>query len=267
MKRFFLRRKKNERPTTSAYGWFGNYESWQAARQATNGYAQSNILEKTRSSLAQVRDGLAVYERDSVLFSKKEYPFSLISCLLYIAAGRGNALRVLDFGGSLGTTFYQVREFLSPLNSLHWHIVEQAAYVEVGQREFQNEQLRFFGTISDSLKTGRPDVILLSSVVQYLEDPHAFLADLAALDVPFLLFDRTAFVREGGDRLTIQHVPPDIYDASYPAWFFEEESFMKHFDRYEIMAEFTSYVVGEADLLIDGVIAGSDKGFLMRRKL
>lgn len=267
MKRFFRGRKKNELPAMPTYGWFGNYQSWREACQATGGYAQSNILEKTRSSLAHVRDGLAVYERDSVLFEKKEYPFSLIASLLYIASGKGNSLRVLDFGGSLGSTFYQVREFLSPLHSLHWHIVEQPAYVEVGQAEFENEQLRFFGSIEDSLTTGKPDVVLLSSVVQYLEEPHAFLDYLASLSIPFLLFDRTAFVKEGGDRLTIQRVPPEIYDASYPAWFFEEDAFLKHFEHYEIVADFTSYVVGEADLYIDGVLAGSDKGFLMRRKL
>ncbi|WP_270088366.1 methyltransferase, TIGR04325 family [Sphingobacterium sp. SYP-B4668] len=267
MKRFFFKKKNTPKPIPTKYGWFGNYVSWSAAQEETSGYDQLNILEKTRFSLAKVRDGEAVYERDSVLFDKKEYPFPVISSLLYIAAQCGNSLRVLDFGGSLGSTYFQVKDFLKPLSSLHWHIVEQPSYVDIGREEFENHQLKFYHTISESIAEVRPDVILLSSVVQYLEYAHLFLEDLSKMKCPYLLFDRTAFVRSGGDRLTIQRVPPEIYEASYPAWFFNEEQFLQHFTQYIILADFSSYVVGEADMYIDGELAGYDKGFLLQHTL
>lgn len=265
MKNFFWKKKKVITP--SIYGWCGTYSSWQLAQQATAGYDQKNILEKTQHSLAKIRDGEAVYERDSVLFDKKEYPFAVISSLLHIAIQRSNTLNILDFGGSLGSTYFQVRDFLKPLNKLSWHIVEQSSYVEIGKSEFENEQLKFYHTIAESLEVVRPDVILLSSVVQYLQDPHQFLISLAELKIPYLLFDRTAFIREGDDRLTVQRVPPEIYDASYPSWFFNEERFLQHFKQYTILADFFSYVIGEADMYIDGQLAGYDKGFLLKHTL
>ncbi len=247
------------------YGWFGSYSRWEDVRSLTDGYDNNLILDRTRQSMLEIRDGRAVYERDAVLFDKKQYPFGIISSLLYIGLMNGGTLKVIDFGGSLGTTYFQIREYLAPLKLVEWHIVEQASYVDVGRREFENDQLKFYQTIEESLSNGIADVILLSSVVQYLENPHEFLSYLAALSMKYLLFDRTAFVREGSDRLTLQRVPPSIYDASYPAWFFDEKKFLGHFDNYKLQAEFTSYVIGEQHLHIDGVVAGYDKGFFLEK--
>ncbi|TDQ76642.1 methyltransferase, TIGR04325 family [Sphingobacterium yanglingense] len=262
--RFFSKKKAVVAPPS--YGWFGNYDSWESACLETTGYDQDNILRKTWAALAQIRDGDAVYERDSVLFDKKQYPFPLISCLLYIAAKNNNKLSVLDFGGSLGTTYFKVAEFMNPLDLLTWHIVEQSRHVEIGKKEFENEQLSFFYTIDDSMAKVRPHVILLSSVVQYLRDPHEFLTFLSSLNVDYILFDRTAFIKSGPDRLTVQKVPPSIYEASYPSWFFNEQAFLGHFSDYYVMADFMSYVEGESELQIDGELAGYDKGFLLCRK-
>ncbi|MFC7524898.1 TIGR04325 family methyltransferase [Parapedobacter sp. GCM10030251] len=264
--KLFSKKKKNTARPLPLYGWFGNYSSWEDASQETGGYHQANILEKTKNALLKIRDGEAAYERDSVLFDKKEYPFPVIACLLHIAAKHENTLRLIDFGGSLGSTYFQVRDFLEPIDQLSWHVVEQPRYVESGRLEFENNQLKFYHDIAQSMAIEQPDVILLSSVVQYLDKPHDFLSELANYQVEYLLFDRTAFVRNGNDRLTVQRVPPEIYDASYPSWFFNEAQFMKHFSQYTLVADFTSYVAGEADLYIDGQLAGYDKGFLLQRK-
>ncbi|MFD2553273.1 methyltransferase, TIGR04325 family [Sphingobacterium tabacisoli] len=261
---FFSKKKAIIAPPS--YGWFGDYDSWESACQETTGYDRDNILQKTRAALAQVRDGEAVYERDSVLFDKKQYPFPLIASLLYVAAQHNNRLHVLDFGGAFGSTYFQVTDFMKPLDALTWHIVEQSRYVEIGKHEFENQQLGFFYTIADSMEKVRPHVILLSSVVQYLPNPHEFLASLSSLNVDYILFDRTAFIKSGPDRLTVQKVPPSIYEASYPSWFFNEEMFFHHFSDYYVMADFMSYVEGESDLQIDGKLAGYDKGFLLCRK-
>ena len=95
---FFKSKKKNP------YGWFGDYKKWEALTALSGGYEAGPILDKTKNALLKVRNGEAVYERDSVLFDKKVYPFSVISALLYTAIECGNSLNVLDFGGSLGST-------------------------------------------------------------------------------------------------------------------------------------------------------------------
>ncbi|MCS4225212.1 methyltransferase, TIGR04325 family [Sphingobacterium sp. BIGb0165] len=265
IKKLFLKYKKKKEKNAPEYGWFGRYADWDEVKRLTDGYEKNLILDKTRQSMLAIRDGLAVYERDSVLFEKKEYPFAIISSLLYITMKNDMKLKVIDFGGSLGTTYYQVREFLTPLRSLEWHIVEQESYVVIGKEEFENDELKFYKTIESSLADGVAHVVLLSSVVQYLEKPHEFLSYLAGLSVEYILFDRTAFTVEGPDRLTLQRVPPFIYDASYPAWFFNETKFLNHFGDYEIQTEFTSYVIGEQDMLIDGKVEGYDKGFFLKK--
>ena len=265
IKKLFFKNKEQQQKDAPEYGWFGSYAHWEDVQQLTDGYNKDLILEKTRYSMLAIRDGRAIYERDSVLFEKKEYPFALISSLLFIALNNDSKLKVIDFGGSLGTTYYQVREFLAPLQSVEWHIVEQDSYVTIGKEEFENDQLKFYKTIESSLADGVAHVILLSSVVQYLEKPHEFLSYLAGLSLDYILFDRTAFVVQGPDRLTLQRVPPFIYDASYPAWFFNEVKFLSHFDNYEIQTEFTSYVTGEQDMFIDGKMAGYDKGFFLKK--
>lgn len=255
------------RKPKSAYGWFGEYATWEAASALTEGYDKADILDKTRQSLMKIRSGEAVYERDSVLFAEKQFPFPLISCLLHVASANNNSLNVIDFGGSLGSTWYQVKDFLAHLTTINWHVVEQENYVTCGKADFEDDVLRFFYTIEESMAVNKPDVILLSSVVQYLEKPHQFLSELVKLSPAYIIFDRTAFVDEGSDRITVQYVNPAIYDASYPAWFFNLEGFLKHFAEYTCLAEFSSCVEGEAVLQIDGKAQAKDKGFFFKRKL
>lgn len=248
------------------YGWFGDYPNWQMAVNNTSGYASKNILEKTKNALLKIKAGEAIYERDSVLFDKKQYPFPLISCLLHIASGNNNKLNVIDFGGSLGSSWFQVKDFLKYLTKVNWHVVEQKEYVSCGKELFKNDELDFFYNIDESITIQKPNVIVLSSVIQYLEKPHDFINKLIDYNIDYILFDRTAFVLREKDRLTKQIVPPEIYEASYPAWFFNEKNFLKPFlHKYDLIAEFTSYVEGESMTNIDNQPIGYDKGFLLKK--
>jgi putative methyltransferase (TIGR04325 family) len=193
----------------------GDYPDWVSATAVAEGYDAANILEIQRAAMRKVRDGQAAYERDSVLFDEIEYFFPMLASLLLIAARAKNRLSVLDFGGALGSSYYQNRGMLSHLETLSWHVVEQAHFVAAGQTEFQNDQLRFFPTMGESAVVSRPDVVLLSSVLQYLEDPVATLAQVAKLEADYILVDRTPILDEGPERIVVQTVPPSIYPASY----------------------------------------------------
>jgi putative methyltransferase (TIGR04325 family) len=255
---------KNKKPD---YGWFGNYESWQAASAVTQGYDQANILEITKNALLKVKNGEAVYERDSVLFDKKEYPFPLISFLLHTALQKNAPLHVLDFGGSLGSTYFQVKEFLTQGVCASWNIVEQPHYNDCGREFFEDDVLHFFHSIEECQASYPIDLILLSSVVQYLPDPHVFLQKLSSYGFQTIIFDRTAFVKDTKDRITVQNVWPNIYEASYPAWFFNESGFLRHFEKgYHLRGEFSTYVEGEAIMEIDHKPIGYDKGFFLVKK-
>jgi putative methyltransferase (TIGR04325 family) len=93
-------------------------------------------------------------------------------------------------------------------------------------------------------RTAPPNVVLLSGVLQVLESPLAFLRSLLQRGVPFVIIDRAPFfVADLPDRLTVETVPPEIYDASYPSWFFNLPEFRRLITscRYHVVEEFDSW--------------------------
>lgn len=217
----------------------GNYFSWADAMAASAGYDSEVILTRTKDALLKVKHGEAVYERDSVLFDEIQYAWPLLAGLMWIAAQSGGRLNVLDFGGSLGSTYFQNRKFLQKLAFVRWNIVEQPRQITVGKAEFEDEHLKFYANIEACLAETQPNVVLLSGVLQYLEHPVHLLRTLLTCPCSHLIVDRTPFWDEPSDRLCVQHAPEEIYAASYPSWIFSRSGFLSLFnDRWEIITEF-----------------------------
>jgi len=204
----------------------GSYASWGEAAGLCTGYDEPSILEKTRAALLKVKRGEAAYERDSVLFERIEYSYPLLAYLLYIASKHDGCLRVLDFGGSLGSSYFQNRGRLSHLRELKWGVVEQPAHVAVGKRDFEDGSLCFFDTVPACLAALQPQLILLSSVLQYLERPLDWLRAAPQWRLPYIIIDRAPLVGDRPSRLTIQTVPPSIYNARYPCWILNESELL-----------------------------------------
>lgn len=222
-------------------GWFGDYEYWEDAQKSCTGYDSDEIINKVKTSLLKVKNGEAVYERDSVLFDEIQYSWGLLACLLKASLENNGKLCVLDFGGSLGSSYFQQKEFLGSLKEIQWCIVEQPHYVDCGKKYFENDQLRFYHTIEECLLKHNPTVLLLSSVLQYLEKPYEWIRKFIGLEIPYILIDRTSFIEREKDLLTVQNVPEYIYKASYPAWFFNETTFFSHFESYLPLGNFESF--------------------------
>lgn len=233
------------------YGWFGNYPDWEEAKKNCTGYNASGILQKVKAATLKVQKGEAVYERDALLFDKIEYSWPLLANLLWIAADNDNKLSMVDFGGSLGSSYFQNRKYLGAIHNLEWKVVEQKEFVTTGQKEIADGQLGFYYTIEDAFAAGNPpQVLLLSCVLPYLEEPFAFLKSLLAYDFPYIIIDNTYFNPEQDNRLTIQKVPPLYYEASYPAWFLDVGEVIKVLQpKYEVHEEYINeqflYLYGE----------------------
>jgi putative methyltransferase (TIGR04325 family) len=239
----------------------GDYASFAEARACSSGYEEAVILERTRVALHKVLRGEAAYERDSVTFDTMDLPGPLLGLLLRIAAEHQGNLSVLDFGGSLGSTYYHCRSALAHLPRLEWSIVELPAHVACGQREFSNEQLRFYPTIAACLLERRPSVLLLSGVLQCLPEPWAFLREAATHGFDWIIMDRTPFIEAERDRMTVETVSPRIYPASYPAWFFSRPRRAENLPKgWAIVEEFDAI----DRQLLDGVEI-TFKGLALRR--
>jgi putative methyltransferase (TIGR04325 family) len=216
----------------------GDYASWAAAATASRGYADAAIFEKMLAAGRAVRDGRTAWERDTVLFSEAAANAPLLDALRRAAAAHGGRLNVVDFGGALGSTWWQHRPWLADLAEVRWSVVEQPQVVAAGRREFTGGPLRFYGSLAECCAAERPEVVLLSSVLPYLEAPHALLEDVRARGFRHVIIDRTGFVARGRDRLTVQHAPREIYAASYPCWFFDRAALLRPFAAgWRIVAE------------------------------
>jgi putative methyltransferase (TIGR04325 family) len=222
--------------------WRGNFKTWAEAKQQCTGYDAPAILEKTKTAILKVKNGEAAFERDTVLFDKADYNWPLLTILLKAANENKGKLSVVDFGGSLGSSYFQNRLMLQGINGLQWSVIEQADYIDVGNNEIADNQLKFYSDIDGCLKERKPNVLLLSSVLQYLEQPYQQLSTLLAHPFEYVIISRTLFIDKADDRITVQQVPKSIYDASYPAWFLNQDKLLSIFNaEYQLLTEAESY--------------------------
>jgi putative methyltransferase (TIGR04325 family) len=240
----------------SPHGWYGDYNNWEAATQAAIGYDTDEILYKVRESLLQVKNGNAIYERDSVLFNEIQYSWPLLSGLMLAAAHFGGVLHVLDFGGSLGSTYYQNKKFLDNLKHVSWNIVEQKKFIDIGKHDFENEQIHFYYDIESCIKYEHPNTLVMSSVLQYIENPYELLDAIFLYEFDYIIIDRTSFCTENRNKIKLQIVPSKIYNASYPCWFFDEKYFYQYFlsKKYSVIEIFEGADGSGHDYKFYGVI-------------
>lgn len=215
----------------------GDYRSWREAQEAASGYDHPMITRKVIEAALAVRDGRAAWDRDTVLFDMPEANPPLLRSLRHVARAHAGRLRVLDFGGALGSTWWQHHSFLADLTDVRWTVVEQADLVEIGRQEFTSGPVRFCGSIAEVWEIEHPNAVLLSAVLPYLSGPHALLDSIRALGPDHIIIDRTGMTKRGRDLLTVQRVPPSIYEASYPCWFFDRQGLLEPFLRDYVLRE------------------------------
>jgi len=242
------------------YGWFGNYSTWDEAKKKCVGYDSAVIFNKVKKAALSVEAGEAKFERDSVLFYKEEYNWQVLTCLMLIASRENGILHVTDFGGSLGSFFYQHHKILKMLNEVKWGIVEQPHFVDCGNESLLRENLNFYYTVKECLQHQKNQTLFLSSVLQYLETPFEQIANFLNFEFEYILIDRTAFTVHEQDEITVQKIHPKIYNASYPAWFFNERKFLGFFSKgYDIFLSFENEDFTNRK-------GGAFKGYLMIKK-
>lgn len=233
------------------YGYFGNYDSWKIARSNTSGYDSKVIIDKVYDAAIKVKNGEGAFERDSVVFDEPDYSWPLLAIIQKIFT-KNEIISIIDFGGSLGSSYFQHIAFLKKKYSkISWNVVEQKHYVKIGKKEFANKELKFFFSINECLKETKSKVIYLSGTLQYLQNPSKLISELKLKNFDHIILDRTAFIENNNHRITIQKVPPSIYQASYPCWMFNFEKLINEFaPEFKLNTSFPSYDGGAG--LTDG---------------
>jgi len=241
----------------------GEFSDWQTAAAQAEGYDSVQILERVRWSTWKVVSGQAAGERDSVLFDQTPYPFPVIAILLRAAMEGGGRLSVLDFGGALGSSYHQCKDFLKEVSPLHWSIVEQTHYVRVGKLEFESESLRFHETVGAASQICSPQVVLASGVLQYMPNPVEVLNSFVSTEAEYIVIDRTPFALDGRQVISTQSVPISISASSYPLRLFNEQQLkMPLLPHYDEIASFPA-VDGTLGY---GALKAVFKGFIFKKK-
>jgi len=223
--------------------FYGNYNNWYDAKAiCQNGYESDKIIQKVFESTQKVKNGEAVFERDSVIFDEIKYSWPVTSSLMLVAGLNSGKLNVLDFGGALGSHYYQNKKFLCLLPEVQWNIVEQENFVKIGKLHFQSDTLKFYLTNSDCILDNTPNIVLLSSVLQYLPEPLCILKEVINMDAKVVVIDRTPYSKNQKKKVKIQIVSADIYSASYPCHFFVENEIIELFKNsgYTLLYAFNS---------------------------
>ena len=235
----------NSGPPLGGSIYRGNFLSWQEAEQTQSAVDRQKAwvgLEDQISLYLRVRNGELAFVRDGVAFDRPEYPFALIAFLLRLAIQQGGKLKVIDFGGALGTTYYQTRTFLTSLSSLSWAVVELPQVVTAGQKHFTNEQLSFHLSIAEALACHGADVVLISGVLQYLAEPAKIVAEIRNLPIANILLDRIAINEADKSRTCLQLAETADGEISWPVRLFNRQHLLGLFSPdFESIIEFDSY--------------------------
>jgi len=234
--------------------------SWDTAIRDSAGYSDSGILERVDASTRLVISGEVAYERDGFTFIEPDARWPVVTGLLH-AYARDGYLRVLDFGGSLGSTYWQHRRLLA--NAVdRWAIVEQESFIERG-KALPTSDIEFHADLATAIEQVQPNVILFSSVLQYLEDPMSVVSQLWRDTFADMVIDRTPMWTGSTNVATIQQVPVQLYDGSYPAWIISEPLLLRLF---EFDGSVTKFMGLESNTQTSGGKDVTWQGLLVNRK-
>ena len=200
----------------------GEYKSWDDTLAHCKGYDDKDILNKVLNSTLKVKSGEMAYERDGILFDTIEPSWQVLAGIVWVAARNNGNLCVLDMGGSLGTTYFQNDRFLNDINLSSWNIVEQPHYVKAGRAHIQDEILRFYDSIENCLNECNPNVVLISSSLQYMPDPQTTIDSVSNVGADAIIFDRTIINNSKSNKLYVQHATP-LIGGSYPCYTISEQ--------------------------------------------
>lgn len=118
-------------------------------------------------------------------------------------------------------------------------MVEQGHFVQAGRENFEDGSLCFRNTIADAVDGMRPNVALLSGVLQYIPNAAGILAELVSTGIETIVIDRTPFVDDDATIISVQHVPSRIVKSSYPTYLFSQSNLLGDaWQNYRILVEF-----------------------------
>jgi putative methyltransferase (TIGR04325 family) len=215
----------------------GPYRSWIIAQRKSIGYNDSNIISKVRKSALIAKNSKSKFEIDSIIFSKP-YRNIKFEKILANLAKKKKSIKIIDFGGSLGSTYYRYRDIFSSQKKVKWSIIEQKAFVEIGKKEFKDKNLDFYYNLEEFINKNinkQIDIFLLSSSLQYIKNYKKIINKVNKLNVNYVIILKTPMKLSKKNEIYVEKVPEQIYGTSYSSWVFSKVKLINSFTNYKLV--------------------------------
>jgi len=200
-------------------GYYAPLPSWPEAEAfCGDAYQSASVVERyKRQPAADPNQAIGAYTiRQLAAFQH-----------VWLALGQPTSLRILDFGGALGSHFHAIAAHF-PWCRLQWVVCETTAVATAGSSGFSfnkpnGSTLRFSDQAAEVLANGI-DLVFASSSLQYLEHWPQILQAFRA--VPWLLLDRVPLIDHPTHLFCVQVVPASYFDARLPMVIFSASSWL-----------------------------------------
>ena len=235
----YERIKAHRSPIKYEYG----FKDWADAKAASIGYSEQSILQKVSNHTDLMVKSKTGWVRDGFYFEEVQINFEILS-FLTLHSTRVQPLRVIDFGGGLGTTFFQNRDILNKFGiKVCWNIIEQPNFVAEGKLILDSfPNLHFFESLSEASITAS-DLVIFSSVLEYIEDSYHFLEEITRLENKPLgiLIDRSPIDLVDHEKYVVQNVDDSIHRAKLPLRILGQDRIVEILsDDYELLTDWVS---------------------------
>lgn len=193
--------------------WDGVYDSFDQAPVSSDGFTSDAWLDDmeryTRAAVMDLRnDGAQVPQ------NVPQY-HALFSILVASLPSLNGPVRVLDFGGGMGIGFANLMRCVNEETRVEYLVVDNEQSCERGRQLLRGfPSVKFMSSLPDDI--GPLDVVVLSGVLQFVEDYEELLTRLARFQPSLWLF---TFV-PAGEIPTFASAQLNVPGSVLPVWFF-----------------------------------------------
>jgi putative methyltransferase (TIGR04325 family) len=208
--------------TRRPFIWEGIYSQYQDVPSNGAGFDSEEWISNTRQSTANALEWLSC-QPNGIPYDIPSY-HSLFSLTVALLKQQRERLRVLDFGGGMGMAFANLLRSLgeTPNPPIDYLVIDNERSCEGGASLFNEKRsVQFSSTLPPDL--GDVDLILLSGVLQFVEDYKSLLEKLAAFKPSYWLF---TFV-PAGDIPTFASGQKNVPGSTIPVWFFNLDELLQ----------------------------------------
>jgi putative methyltransferase (TIGR04325 family) len=192
--------------------WDGIYENFAQVPSLGDGFASDVWLSETQR---YTQAAVMALRNNRGEIPENVAPYHVLFSVLVASLSLERPVRVVDYGGGIGIGFASLRRSIRGQAAVEYLVVDNEQSCERGRQLFADfPKVRFTSELPRA--AGVVDVLVLSSVLQFVENYEALLSELAGLGPRFWMF---TFV-PAGDIPTFATAQLNVPGSILPAWFF-----------------------------------------------